>query len=238
MPRGQHYYNPITQVPEFQPDETDQTRIEMYRHSLTEKWEARKIGSNGLIVADGVSSHDHDWVQREAERVWPDLMIYMVENEREDSTWTGMGPSPRIWQAQVPPGTASAMVAEAAERAGRPRETRHQEEVPLDEIASLVRNGMSHPEGTSNEEEAALDELLRRAEAAGNEIGLEEAEISDEAFQIRGLAVETPGQYILGADVVKWLHLLADQMEAEQRAGPWHEAVRSAADLIEESLGG
>jgi len=73
-------------------------RIELYPDA-NKKWHARLIGINGEIlgkVNDG--SFDRDWVEQDIALKYPNIEIWQMEAEDEDSTWKGKGPSPRLWQ--------------------------------------------------------------------------------------------------------------------------------------------
>lgn len=113
MPRGRHqYYDPILQVPslsEGAPNNLE--RIELFpigqesTSRLPEqigKWVARHVGADGRVLAESSGSFQHDAALAEAQQMWPGLEVYELTSEIEDSTWEGVGPSPRLWQNSAP----------------------------------------------------------------------------------------------------------------------------------------
>lgn len=114
MPRGRQYYDPIVQVP-GKVEGAPTKRIELYPEgSITDggggdqqlRWVGRLIGDQGEVVATANGSFDHDDALRQAQELWPGLEVFELREEGEDSTWDGMGPSPRLWQGaqQATPG--------------------------------------------------------------------------------------------------------------------------------------
>lgn len=106
MPRGRQYYDPIIQVP-GKVEGAPTRRIELYPEgNVTDggggdqqlRWVGRLIGDQGEVVATANGSFDHDDALRQAQELWPDLEVFELREEGEDSTWDGMGPSPRLWQ--------------------------------------------------------------------------------------------------------------------------------------------
>lgn len=106
MPRGRQYYDPIIQVP-GKVEGAPTRRIELYPEGAISdggggeqqlRWVGRLIGELGEIVATANGSFDHDDALRQAQQLWPGLEVYELREEGEDSTWDGMGPSPRLWQ--------------------------------------------------------------------------------------------------------------------------------------------
>lgn len=111
MSRGRHqYYDPILQEP-LPGDAPDLSRIELFPVGQESegrlmdqpigKWMARKIGSDGRIVEQSPGDFDHGNALKQAQEMWPGLQVYQLNNELEDSTWNGVGPSPRMWQNAV-----------------------------------------------------------------------------------------------------------------------------------------
>ena len=77
--------------------EIDAERIELYPDA-DRKWHARLIDYSGQIIGsvnDG--SYDRTWVEEDAAEKYPNLVIWQMEAEDEDSTWTKKGPSSRLW---------------------------------------------------------------------------------------------------------------------------------------------
>lgn len=111
MSRGRHqYYDPILQEP-LPGDAPDLSRIELFPVGQESegrlmdqpigKWMARKIGNDGRVLEHSPGDFDHDNALRQAQEMWPGLQIYQLNSELEDSTWNGVGPSPRMWQTAV-----------------------------------------------------------------------------------------------------------------------------------------
>lgn len=108
MPRGRQYYDPIEQAPGKVEGEPDLSRIELFMSGGSDqrtvgedtagKWIARRISPDGSVYMTSNGSFDHDQALAEAQALWPDLTVYELQDEREDSTWEGTGPSPRLWQ--------------------------------------------------------------------------------------------------------------------------------------------
>lgn len=107
MPRGRHYYDPELQVNRLVEGESDLTRIELFpvgQESTSRlpddhgKWVARRVETDGSISGYTPGDFNHDAAQAQAEMIWPGLQVFELRSEIEDSTWEGMGPSPRIWQ--------------------------------------------------------------------------------------------------------------------------------------------
>ncbi len=76
----------------------DAERVELYPDT-DRKWHGRIIDKNGNIlgqVNDG--DFNRDWVEKDIKNKYPDLEIVQLESEDEDSTWTIMGPSKRLWK--------------------------------------------------------------------------------------------------------------------------------------------
>jgi len=103
MPRGRQYYDPIVQAPS-RVAAGDASRVELYpEHDVRDnvealRWCARLIGEDGLIKEVSPGSIDHDDALRQAQELWPGLEVFELREESEDSTWEGVGPSPRLWQ--------------------------------------------------------------------------------------------------------------------------------------------
>ena len=120
MPRGRQYYNPLTQAPDTVQGETDYTRIELFpagAESLARlpqeqgKWIGRRIAPDGTVAEEAPGDFDHDTALAQATGLWPGLMVYELNAENEDSTWDGIGPSPRIWQT-LPPAVTEKQIEE------------------------------------------------------------------------------------------------------------------------------
>lgn len=79
----------------------DPERIELYPDS-DRKWHARLIDHDGNVIGEAnKGSFDREWVEKDAASQYPDLTIYQMESEDEDSTWKGKGLSPRLWKNQA-----------------------------------------------------------------------------------------------------------------------------------------
>ena len=101
--RGQRqHYNPITQVPELIGEAQDLTRIEFFPDG-DGKWHGRKINAQGGIEATSPGAFDHGTALAEAESIWPGIPVYEIREESDDSTWEGVGPSPRRWGSGAQP---------------------------------------------------------------------------------------------------------------------------------------
>jgi hypothetical protein len=104
VPRGRQYYDPIIQAPS-RVESAGNRRVELYpEHDIRDnverpRWVARLIGEDGLIVQHSPGSFEHDDALRQAQEMWPGLEVFELREESEDSTWDGMGPSPRLWQS-------------------------------------------------------------------------------------------------------------------------------------------
>lgn len=111
MPGGRRYYDPELQVDRLIEGEKDLSRIELFpvgQESTARlpddhgKWVARKIESDGSISGYTPGDFNHATALAQAEQVWPGLQVFELRSEIEDSTWEGVGPSPRIWQNAAP----------------------------------------------------------------------------------------------------------------------------------------
>ena len=111
MPRGRQYYDPIEQVPSSVEGESDVSRIELFpvgqdsTSRLPEdigKWVGRKVERDGSVSGHTPGDFVHDRALKQAQDTWPGLGVYELRSEIEDSTWEGVGPSPRIWQNTSP----------------------------------------------------------------------------------------------------------------------------------------
>jgi hypothetical protein len=109
MNRGRSYYDPIVQVPGRVEDSEDKSRIELFpvgQDSTSRpptdvgKWMGRRINSDGSVAEYAPGDFDHDRALRQAQALWPGLTVYELNQEIQDSTWDGTGPSPRLWQLQ------------------------------------------------------------------------------------------------------------------------------------------
>jgi len=110
MPRGRQYYDPILQVGASVEGAPDLSRIELFpigqesTSRLPEqigKWVGRKIAPDGSIEAEAPGDFDHDRALAQAQAMWPELTVYELNAEIEDSTWEGSGPSPRLWHSAL-----------------------------------------------------------------------------------------------------------------------------------------
>lgn len=106
MARGRQYYDPIIQVPATV-ESAATRRIELYPeqdvrdNTTTLRWVGRLVDDKGLIIDKADGSFDHDDALRQAQELWPGLEVFELREESEDSTWEGMGPSPRLWQRGI-----------------------------------------------------------------------------------------------------------------------------------------
>lgn len=109
--RGRHYYDPILQVPSNLTDEEKKDRIEIFPVGMDTpsrapseigKWASRRVDAEGRIAEQGPAAAHQDEAIRQAEMKWPGIPVYQLQYEMEDSTWEGMGPTPRLWQNPFP----------------------------------------------------------------------------------------------------------------------------------------
>lgn len=98
MPRGRHYYDPQIQANAFVPSVDDLARIELYQEP-DGRWCSRRIASDGSISEIARGSYEHEGALDEAKSLWPGLTVYELRSGDDDSTWEGIGPSPRMWAA-------------------------------------------------------------------------------------------------------------------------------------------
>ncbi len=107
MPRGRQYYDPIIQVSGKVEGAQDMSRIELYPEGAPDdpnpKWRGRRIAADGAVVDVAPGDFDHDQALAQAQDMWPELTVYELRSEGEDSTWEGHGPSPRLWQGNLSP---------------------------------------------------------------------------------------------------------------------------------------
>lgn len=101
MPRKHHYYDPIVQRPDAVPLEENRERVEVYPDEGG-VWHARRVDRDGRLVGEPFSNVNHDGLIAQVQIRYPGLPVYELRDETEDSTWTGMGPSPRLWQGSSP----------------------------------------------------------------------------------------------------------------------------------------
>lgn len=108
MARGRHYYDPILQTGATVESAPDLSRIELFpagAESLGRlpqdqgKWIGRRINEDGSVAEEAPGDFDHDRALAQAQELWPGLTVYELNAEHEDSTWEGVGPSPRLWAA-------------------------------------------------------------------------------------------------------------------------------------------
>lgn len=97
MPRGRQYYDPIIQTGASVEGDKDLSRIEMYMDEEY-RWWARRIAPDGSLTGETRHGTQRDDVLALAQAAWPDLTVYELRNESDDSTWEGTGPTPRLWQ--------------------------------------------------------------------------------------------------------------------------------------------
>jgi hypothetical protein len=69
-------------------------RVEMWADA-DGLWHARSVSATGQIVGEARVQRDEKSAEQAARSAYPGLPIFMVADESSDSTWTGMGPSPR-----------------------------------------------------------------------------------------------------------------------------------------------
>lgn len=107
-PRGRNYYDPILQTPSSIAGQEDKSRIEVFPVGMDSpsrlpseigKWASRRVDATGAVVEQGPSAGEQGEAIRQAETKWPGLEVYFLSAEIEDSTWEGMGPTPRLWQS-------------------------------------------------------------------------------------------------------------------------------------------
>ena len=105
--RGRQYYDPEIQTTRFVPGLEDLNRIEIYPVGPEStarlpqeigKWAARRVDGQGGIVDQGASDTQQERTIDLARERWPGLEVYVLGAEIEDSTWEGVGPSPRLWR--------------------------------------------------------------------------------------------------------------------------------------------
>jgi hypothetical protein len=105
--RGRQYYDPEIQTTRFVPGQEDLNRIEIYPVGPEStarlpqeigKWASRRVDGQGNVVEQGASDTQQDRTIALANERWPDLEVYVLGAEIEDSTWEGVGPSPRLWR--------------------------------------------------------------------------------------------------------------------------------------------
>lgn len=107
MARGRHqYYDPILQVPSTSEGAPNLERIELFPAGQESearlpdqigKWIARRIDPEGRVAEESSGDFDHDRALAQAQQMWPGLPVYELNAEIDDSTWEGVGPSPRLW---------------------------------------------------------------------------------------------------------------------------------------------
>lgn len=107
MPRGRQYYDPIIQAPSTVEGQENKERIEVFPVGMDSpsrmasevgKWASRRVDAEGRIIEQGPSAGEQNEAIRQAEATWPGLDVYFLTAEIEDSTWDGIGPTPRLWQ--------------------------------------------------------------------------------------------------------------------------------------------
>lgn len=150
MPRGRQYYDPILQVDQTVQGDSDLSRIELFpvgqdsTSRLPEdigKWVGRKVERDGSVSGHTPGDFDHDRALRQAQDTWPGLAVYELRSEIEDSTWDGVGPSPRLWQTPAPPVQVPETIYPDLPPAGDlpdPEETQLRV-LPIDEPGTYVR---------------------------------------------------------------------------------------------------
>lgn len=75
-------------------------RVELFPDAAG-KWHGRSIDVNGDIVEVLPGDFNIRGAEAQIAERWPDLTIYQLEREIDDSTWDRMGPSPRLWKQQA-----------------------------------------------------------------------------------------------------------------------------------------
>lgn len=204
MPRGgRQHYDPIVQAPATVQSASSR-RIELFPeqdvrdNAATLRWVARLVDEQGRIIQKSAGSFDHDDALRQAQELWPGLEVFELREESEDSTWEGMGPSPRLWQraieaAGVTKGQFHDVLREAAEVVEA-----HQGSSPGDaDGASQEPDSLLLPEGVGASPEPGDDEL-------------------PPAGALRVLPIGEPGMYVLLGDVLSLLHVWESQYAREK----------------------
>lgn len=135
MARGRQYYDPIVQVPSSIGQADDLSRIEMFPAGPESearlpqdigKWIGRRINPDGSIAEEAPGDFDYERALKQAQSLWPELTVYEMASEHADSTWSGVGPSPRLWQVA---GSTPTEIPPAVESPPAPQPT--EEQAPL-----------------------------------------------------------------------------------------------------------
>lgn len=201
MPRGgRQHYDPIVQAPATVQSASSR-RIELFPeqdvrdNAATLRWVARLVDEQGRIIQKSAGSFDHDDALRQAQELWPGLEVFELREESEDSTWEGMGPSPRLWQGSSP-GDADGASQEPLllpDGVGASRE-------PGDDELPPGFGGGGHS-GYVTPLADLVDERLTEVPPAG---------------QLRVLPIGEPGMYVLLGDVLSLLHIWESQYAREK----------------------
>jgi len=78
-------------------DTAEPTRVELYPDA-SGKWIARSVDIKGRVQEWLEGDFNIRNVELQIEQRWPGLPIYQLQSENDDSTWEGLGPSPRLWR--------------------------------------------------------------------------------------------------------------------------------------------
>jgi hypothetical protein len=213
MPRGQrNYYDPILQVPSTVEGAPDLSRIELFpigQDSTSRlpadvgKWMARRINPDGSIAEYTPGDFNHDGALQQAQDAWPELTVFELTSEIEDSTWEGTGPSPRLWQTPgnaVPPATAHKTVDQIH---------------PFPPVSAIERGG-TRVEFAPHDSPPVIYDPVSAAITAGEEMD-RDAELTPagEAPQLHAMQVDQPGVYVSLEDILVILEHYAVQFDSE-----------------------
>ena len=217
MARGRQYYDPIIQAPS-RVESAGTRRIELYPeqdvrdNTVTLRWVARLIGEDGLIADKSPGSFDHDDALRQAHELWPGLEVFELREESEDSTWDGMGPSPRLWQNAV----AAAGV------------TKEQFTSVLHEAANTVEAHQGSSPGDA-------DGASRQTPPQGplpEGVGASPGPGDDQPQQLHALTAGKTGTYVHLDDVIVCLEYFAAQFDGDNPSAAL--GIRQAAAALRE----
>jgi len=131
--RGRQYYDPIVQEPYEVPESVG--RIEVFQDPADpslRRWCSHLVNPDGSIGSEDFCDGDRDQVIVMAQERWPGLDVFELQEPYEDSTWDGVGPTPRLWQQTSAEETPAAPVVPLFRVDDLPDEA---EQVPLRVIA-------------------------------------------------------------------------------------------------------
>jgi hypothetical protein len=136
--RGRQYYDPIVQESYEGPDNF--SRIEVFQDpsdASLRRWCSHLVNPDGSIGSEDFCDGDRDHVISLAQNRWPGLDVFELQEPNEDSTWEGMGPTPRLWQGGASEAPSAPVVPlRSVEAAPEP----DQEDMPL-RVVALERPG-------------------------------------------------------------------------------------------------